>query len=120
MQLVEGLLGEAGSHAPRVDERAVAVIAHQQRADAPGAPALAGDPAADHELLTSGVLDLQPRTGAAARLVVGVQALGDDPLEALRRRRLEQAPAGVADARWARARPVPRARAASSRSRRSV
>ena len=37
------------------------------------------------------VLDLDPRAGAPARLVAGVEPLGDDPLEPLRARRLEQA-----------------------------
>ena len=47
-----------------------------------------GQPAADDHLLAEAHLHLEPRAGALARLVAGVEALGDDALEApLRRRR---------------------------------
>ena len=44
------------------------------------------------------MLDLQPRAGAPPGLVAGIEPLGDDPLEALGARRLEQsrAVAGMA------------------------
>src|SRR5205814_346323 len=84
-EVVERLLGEAGAHLARVDEAAaIGVVAgHEQRADAVLAPALAGLPADDEELLAAHVLDLDPGAGAPARLVAGVQPLGDQPLEAL-------------------------------------
>ena len=47
--------------APDVAERAVRLEdAEQQRADRRAAPALAGQPSADHELLAAEGLDLQP------------------------------------------------------------
>ncbi len=57
--------------------------AHGQRAERGGAPALTGQPAADHDLLRRADLDLDPRRRPAARLVRGVQALGHDPLQPL-------------------------------------
>ena len=65
-------------------------MAHEQRADAVGAPPLPRQPPADHELLALDVLDLDPRAGAPARLIAGVQALGHDALEPLGPRGLEQ------------------------------
>ncbi len=89
-ELVELGVGEAGADAPGVAELAVGVIdADEQRAD-PLAPApLAGQPAADHELLAAEVLDLQPAAVACAGRVGRVQPLGDDALELLRGGRRE-------------------------------
>jgi hypothetical protein len=82
-QVVERLLGE-----PRADLAGVAqlaalgiVAADEQRADPVLAPALAGLPADDDELVAAQVLDLDPGAGAAAGLVTGVHALGDQSLE---------------------------------------
>ena len=71
-------------------ERAVGVVhADEQGADAPLAPSLACQPAADHELLAPDVLDLDPRRAARARFVGRIEALGDDALELLLGGRLE-------------------------------
>ena len=83
-QAVELALAEAAAHAPDVAQRAVGLVhPEQQRADAPAAVALAGEPPPDDELLAAGTLDLQPLAGAPAGLVDGAHALGEHTLEAL-------------------------------------
>ncbi len=69
--------------------------ADEQGADARRAPALARQPAADDELLALEVLDLHPRARPAARLIRGVEPLGDDALETLRGAGLQHLPAGA-------------------------
>jgi hypothetical protein len=65
-------------------------LAHpdQQRPDAVAPAAVARHPAADDDLLAVEVLDLDPGEAAPPGLVGRVQALGEDALEALLRRRL--------------------------------
>src|SRR5215208_2281987 len=93
---VELLVVEAGADATRVAQRAlVVVVADEDRADPVAPPALAREPAADHELLAGEVLDLDPARAAAARLVRPVEPLGDDALEALLARGPEQRRAGT-------------------------
>ena len=76
---VELLLAKAGAHAPGVAQHAAFVDAEEQGPDALCAAPLPRRPAADHELLAA-----HPRAGKPAGLVATVQALGDDPLQALR------------------------------------
>ena len=82
--------GEAGTDAPRIPEFSVLIEAHQQRPDPLGAAPFAGNPAADHQLLAGGVLELDPRPGAPAGLIARIDPLGDDPFKPLRTRGLEQ------------------------------
>src|SRR5215212_1308179 len=93
----ELLLAEARAHLAGEAELAALEVAHQQRSDLAGAPALPGQPAADHELLALLRLDLDPVASALARLVGAVEPLGHDPLEPLLGGRVEQ-PLAAADA----------------------
>src|SRR4029453_18867282 len=67
---------------PRRAELPVLVIAGEQSADHRLATPLARHPAADHDLLGAGVLDLHPRGGPPSREVWAVEPLRDDALEA--------------------------------------
>ena len=89
-ELVERRLREAGADAPREPQFTRFEVAHQQRADPLLAPPLARQPAADHELLAAGVLELQPGAVARAGLVARVEALGDHAFEPLPAGRVEQ------------------------------
>src|SRR5271166_58917 len=82
-QALELAVAEAAAHASDIAQPPVLVDTEQQRADPLGAFALAGHPAADHELLAAEALDLHPVSRAQAGLIDGVQALGHDPLETL-------------------------------------
>src|SRR5438045_6924100 len=81
VQLVENLVGEAGPNLAGVDELAVPVVAHEQRAGVAAPLALAIEPARDHQLLAVAVLDLQPRAAAPSWLVARVELLGHDAFE---------------------------------------
>src|SRR2546423_1049384 len=81
VQLVENLVGEAGPNLAGVDELAVPVVAHEQRAGVAAPLALAVEPARDHQLLAVAVLDLQPRAGAPSWLIARVELLGHDAFE---------------------------------------
>ena len=78
--------GDPGEHAARVAQPRLARHPDQQRPDRVRPPAR-GDPAADHDVLdaTHGRLDPAPR--APADLVGGLEALGDDAVEAVAPRR---------------------------------
>ena len=93
-EVVEGPLGEPGADPARVPQRAgggwVRVDAHEQRADPVRAPALAGQPAADHQLLAADVLELDPRPRAPSGLIARVPALGHHALQALGGGRLQE------------------------------
>ena len=90
-QVLEVAVREAASNPAAVAQGAAGVVvAHEEGPDARLALALAGHPAADHELLAALVLHLRPGTAAAARLVDGVESLGDHALEPLLGARLEQ------------------------------
>ena len=83
--------------APGVAQRALLVgDADHERAQPAGAPALAGQPAADDRVGRVDVLDLDPAGRAAAGQVGAVEPLGDHALELLGARQLEQR-AAVAD-----------------------
>src|SRR5690606_30900684 len=79
-------LAEAGTDLARVAQAAplavALVVADHERADPPCATPLPGHPAADHDLLPTHVLDLEPLAAALAGPVGAVKALGDDPLQA--------------------------------------
>ena len=110
LQVVEHPVGEAGAHPAGIDEvaRGLAarsasrlallgsarviplVITHEQGPDPLLAPSLAGYPAADHQLLAPGVLDLHPRAAATSGLIDRVEPLGHHPLQALGLRGLQQ------------------------------
>src|SRR3954452_23809209 len=87
----EVLLLEARADVSDVDQPVAVVDAHDERAEALSAPALARHPAADHDLLALDVLDLQPVAAALARLVDAVELLGDHPFEAVLPAGLEKA-----------------------------
>src|SRR5919201_5552078 len=76
------LLREACAHLAGVHEASILVVADRQRAHATPAPALARAVAADDHVLGADVLDLQPGAAAPPALVVAVEALGDDALDA--------------------------------------
>src|SRR5262249_1097618 len=82
VQLVQDLVGEAGADLAGVDELAGVVVADEQRAGIAAALALAFEPAADDELLSVAVLDVQPGAGAPPRFVPGVELLGPPAFEA--------------------------------------
>src|SRR5271154_3214639 len=82
-QAAKAGLVEAAAHTPDVAKRPVVVHAQQQRTDGAAALALARNPAAHNELLAAHALDLHPAARAHARLIDGVQPLGDDSLETL-------------------------------------
>src|SRR4029079_18945462 len=73
---------EAGADLAGVDELAVLVVTDQQRAGVALALALSVEPAPDDELLPVVVFDLDPGTAPPPGLVLGVQRLADDALEA--------------------------------------
>src|SRR4029077_1112373 len=72
---VELGLREFRPGAADVDELAVALLPHEQGADALGAGPLPRHPAADHDLLATDVLDLDPRVAAPAGQVERVDPL---------------------------------------------
>src|SRR3954447_298679 len=84
-------LAEPAADAPGVAQLAVLVEAHHERTEAAGAALLTRQPAADHDVRVADVLDLQPALRAAAGHVRAVEPLGDDALEPLGARGLEQA-----------------------------
>src|SRR5438034_4438275 len=71
-------------------ELSVAVYAEQQRTERARTPALPGSPSADDAVHRAERLHLHPRGRARAGLIGGVEALGDDPLEPLLLRGLEE------------------------------
>ncbi len=87
-QRVQLAFGEAGADRADVGEAARLGDAHQQRPDPAGPATGTGPPAADHYLLITEVLDLEPVRRAAAGFVGRVEALGHDPLHALLAARL--------------------------------
>ena len=81
---------EARADVARPPEPAVLVDRQHERAEGARTPALPHRVADDDELLPALRLHLEPVAAAPSRLVAGVGALADDPLEPLRRRRLEE------------------------------
>src|SRR5690348_6613375 len=94
VELVQDLVGEARADLARVDKLAVLVVTDEQRAGIALAFAFALEPPTDDQLLAVVVLDLLPRAGSLALLVLRVQPLGHDSFEArLRARVLHRLPA---------------------------
>jgi hypothetical protein len=89
-QLVDVPLAEAGAAVADPVQLAAAIGAEHQRAEAPGAAALALRPAADHELLTAVRLDLQPVPRPLPLAVRRRRNLRHHAFEALLRRHLAQ------------------------------
>src|SRR5439155_13734671 len=94
VELVQDLVGEACAYFSRVDELSGRVVADQQRPRIPPALALSVEPTADHQLLAVAILDLDPGAAPASWLVLRVQPLGHDALEASLGARLEHRLAG--------------------------
>src|SRR5215210_8624462 len=87
-QFAQRCVVEAGAHLAGVAERAVLVVAHEERAEVGPRSPRSGE-AADHELLLRVALQLQPVARATAR-VRAVGALRDHALEPLLARLAEE------------------------------
>src|SRR3954447_24980773 len=91
-EVAQGVAVEAGADLAGVAQRAVVVVAEQERAELGPRPARRGEPA-DDELLALLALELEPVARAAVG-VGAVGALGDQPLPPLAARlRVEDLPA---------------------------
>src|SRR5437660_5937255 len=93
-EVLERALGEARPDVAGVEEFLVRgprgiVITDRERADRRAPCALAGEPAAAHELLSHLVLDLEPGAAPAPGLIAAVEPLRDDALEPLFLARVE-------------------------------
>src|SRR5215211_8032106 len=84
------LLVEPGADVADVGQLAAAPDGEDQRAKTAGAAATALRVPRDEELLPAVRLDLHPVAGAPALEVARLDALADDPLEALLLRRLQE------------------------------
>src|SRR6266550_595878 len=89
-EILERSLVEAGPNVADRLQLALAVHAKQQRAEGARPAPLAGGPSADDTVHRAKRFDLDPRRRARARLIDGVEAFRDDPLEPLLLRRLEE------------------------------